>query len=634
MPRRKEKEPGLMRTAKIPLRLTRKQRSQVWQLMAAQRWCYNEIIAALKLETSPVYPIANGDAVRHCYVKGKGADRARKEYAEHGTAAIGVPVVEYRGVFKFSPWNQIKARCDWMPAPFESSSKYGISGKQVSATCKKLGSHIDTFFSQRKRGNFKAQLPAKFRSARDASGRLWEVPADECRWKQGRLSLGASTQVGGFLVVDVPRKFRGVDVRKASITIDEAGQPWLHLSCERPEPIARELPHAAAIDPGQIRAMVVADDSGRIRSLSGRSVLAVKRERERRSKAIARLRARVFRGHVRQYLAPEERDTMAEMERKSCGAGTKYARRMVSQRRREEQIARHSDAGKPMESFRFQRYSKRDWALLQAFKRVNTIARRKLNYANHCITRRVANWCNDRGVGVVFLGDVHSIPKGRKKDAVRRLQAKRNALWEIGNQQKLLAEKLEEYGATLSLQSERFTSQTCPVCGARRKPRGRLYVCRSCGWKGDRDGVGAANILSDALALETRIVPGRLKPLSLSAVMKSKDARVLARDIPSRLVGQCDPLECGDSLPRAVMRESVGIPVERVGKSPRNPHSVGKTAESATEKVRAKRESLATTSIAAVERSDDPIPTTRTMHQNCRSAQNNTGTYTQLDIWG
>ncbi len=634
-----------MRTAKIPLRLTRKQRSQVWQLMSAQRWCYNEIVAALKLETSPVYPITNGDAVRHCYIKGKGADRARKEYAENGTTAIGVPVVEYRGVFDFNGWNQIKARCDWMPAPFNASSKYGISAKQASAITQGLRGQIKGYFTHRKRGNFKAQLPMKFRSARDACGRLWDVTSEECRWSHGRLSLGASTQVGGFLVVDVPRKFRDVDVRKASITIDEADQPWLHLSYERPEPIARELPHAAAIDPGQIRAMVVSDDSGRIRSLSGRSVLAVKRERERRSKAIARLRARVFRGHVRQYLTPDERETMAEMERKSCGAGTKYARRMVNQRRREEQIARHLDAGKPMESFRFQRYSKRDWALLQAFKRVNTIARRKLNYANHCITRRVANWCNDRGVGVVFLGDVHSIPKGRKKDAVRRLQAKRNALWEIGNQQKLLAEKLEEYGATLSLQSERFTSQTCPVCGARRKPRGRLYVCRSCGWKGDRDGVGAANILSDGLALaqhpqrsqkalDTRIVPGRLKPLSLSAVMKQKDARVLARDIPSRLVGQCDPLECGDSSPRAVMRESVGVPVERVGESPRNPRSVGKTAESATEKDRAKRESLATTLIAAVERSDDPIPTTRTMHQKRRSAQINSGTQIQLELWG
>ena len=624
----------LMRTAKISVRLTRRQQSQLRSLMAAQRWCYNQIVEALRLLTSPVYPIANGDAVRHCFIRGKGAEKARRNFIESGETVVGVPVIQWRDDWSFDAWREIKALCDRQPAPFDSSSKYGISAKQASAICQSMRGQIKGYFTHRKRGNFKAQLPTKFRSFRDASGRLWDVGADECRWFDGKLQLGTKTQIGGFLSVQVSRKFQGVTARKVSLSIDESGQPWLHLSHEVEDAPLRELPHTAAIDPGQIRAMVVSDDTGRIRSVTGRSVMAIKRDRERQQKSLNRLRSRVFEGQKRQYLSKTEAETMAALERKTPGAGTKYAHQMVAKRRREEQLERHIANGGTPETFRYCRYSKREWKLLQAYKRSNTIARRKLSYVNHCITRRVANWCSDRGVGVVFLGDVHSIPKGRKKGATRRLQSKRNALWEIGNQQKLLAEKLEEYGATLSLQSERYTSQTCPKCEARYKPRGRRYVCRSCGWKGDRDGVGAANILSDALTLDTRILPGRLKPLSLSPVMKKKDARKLERDVPSRLVGQSSSPESGDSLPRTKVRESVGVPIDPVGDSPRNARHAGKTKKSAVKKVRAKRENLATTSIAATERLDDPY-TNNLKEQNLAAiAQPKPKTFLQLALWG
>jgi putative transposase len=45
----------------------------------------------------------------------------------------------------------------------------------------------------------------------------------------------------------------------------------------------------------------------------------------------------------------------------------------------------------------------------------------------------------------------------------------------------------------VELQDERYTSQTCPACGKRHKPKNRIYKC-SCGFQFHRDAVGSINI--------------------------------------------------------------------------------------------------------------------------------------------
>jgi putative transposase len=61
-------------------------------------------------------------------------------------------------------------------------------------------------------------------------------------------------------------------------------------------------------------------------------------------------------------------------------------------------------------------------------------------------------------------------------------------------------------GMETSLENEAYTSQTCPGCGKRKKPKGRVYKCSRCGFVGHRDAVGAMNILSRRLFGE----PGRV----------------------------------------------------------------------------------------------------------------------------
>src|SRR5262245_16213245 len=66
---------------------------------------------------------------------------------------------------------------------------------------------------------------------------------------------------------------------------------------------------------------------------------------------------------------------------------------------------------------------------------------------------------------------------------------------------------------------EHYTSQACPVCGARNKNR-RIYRCRSCGTSAPRDVIGSVNIL--AVGRHGVLVPGRRVPNTIQWVYPTK----------------------------------------------------------------------------------------------------------------
>ena len=75
--------------------------------------------------------------------------------------------------------------------------------------------------------------------------------------------------------------------------------------------------------------------------------------------------------------------------------------------------------------------------------------------------------------------------------------------------------KAEAAGITVTLVDEAYTSQTCPgtlpdgtACLHCYKPKGRRYVCPVCGLTAHRDGLGAANLLSQHYTGE----PGHVRP--------------------------------------------------------------------------------------------------------------------------
>jgi putative transposase len=60
----------------------------------------------------------------------------------------------------------------------------------------------------------------------------------------------------------------------------------------------------------------------------------------------------------------------------------------------------------------------------------------------------------------------------------------------------LLKYKLKEKGITIEKVDESYTTQTCPVCGNRKKSKKRNNPCK-CGYKEHRDIHGARNDFSN-----------------------------------------------------------------------------------------------------------------------------------------
>ena len=83
--------------------------------------------------------------------------------------------------------------------------------------------------------------------------------------------------------------------------------------------------------------------------------------------------------------------------------------------------------------------------------------------------------------------------KKRRKDVNQKLSN-----WSFGKLYSLLEYKLKAKGITIGKVDESYTSQTCPVCGNRKKSNNRNYRCKF-GYKEHRDIHGARNILTKTL---------------------------------------------------------------------------------------------------------------------------------------
>jgi putative transposase len=145
---------------------------------------------------------------------------------------------------------------------------------------------------------------------------------------------------------------------------------------------------------------------------------------------------------------------------------------------------------------RAKRGSSRRKALVHTKKRQVAKLNYQINDILHKQTKHIVSALYKRGVQTLVIGDIRDIRKSIDygKEMNQRLHG-----WSFGKFRELLTYKARALGMKVVLLSERDTSKTCPKCGTKHKPQGRLYSCRSCGFKFDRDGVGAINIRSKYL---------------------------------------------------------------------------------------------------------------------------------------
>lgn len=118
------------------------------------------------------------------------------------------------------------------------------------------------------------------------------------------------------------------------------------------------------------------------------------------------------------------------------------------------------------------------------------------------------NWCIERQVHVLALGDVCDIADGKRLHSKSQQKVSN---WSHGKMRRYIGYKAEAVGMTVVDDvDEALTSQTCVGCGNRYKPKGRVYTCPACGAVVHRDVQGAANILS-------RFLYGTLAPVPVPA---------------------------------------------------------------------------------------------------------------------
>jgi len=135
------------------------------------------------------------------------------------------------------------------------------------------------------------------------------------------------------------------------------------------------------------------------------------------------------------------------------------------------------------------------WKRLQRRKnRFLATQKRRERDLLHKVSRATVTWAEENGVGTLAIGDVRDIGDGKR---LNRVAQQKVSGWSHGTMRRYIGYKAEAAGIAVDDKvNEKYTSQTCPQCGQRTKPKGRVYTCLACGFRGVRDIVGAVNILS------------------------------------------------------------------------------------------------------------------------------------------
>lgn len=152
--------------------------------------------------------------------------------------------------------------------------------------------------------------------------------------------------------------------------------------------------------------------------------------------------------------------------------------------------------------------SRRRKKLIKAKQRVTRRIDNQIRDILHKQTQHLVSTLHQRGVQTVVIGDIRDIRSSIKYGA--KTNQKLHG-WSFGRFRQMVTYKGARLGMQTVLMDEAYTSQTCPGCGERHKPRGRTYRC-GCGFVCDRDGVGAMNIRAKYLGHFGAPVVGVMAP--------------------------------------------------------------------------------------------------------------------------
>ena len=155
-----------------------------------------------------------------------------------------------------------------------------------------------------------------------------------------------------------------------------------------------------------------------------------------------------------------------------------------------------------------QKSSRRRKKLIRAKRRVTRRIDNQIRDIQHKQSTHLVSTLHNQGVQTVVIGDIRDIRKSMRYGA--KANQKLHG-WSFGKFRQMVTYKSQRLGMQAVLMDEAYTSQTCPQCAERSKPRGRTYRCK-CGYVCDRDAVGAINIRAKYLDSFGKPVVGVMAP--------------------------------------------------------------------------------------------------------------------------
>ena len=157
------------------------------------------------------------------------------------------------------------------------------------------------------------------------------------------------------------------------------------------------------------------------------------------------------------------------------------------------------------------RGSKKRKRLIKSKQKQLAQLKNQIKDIEHKLTSLAVSMLQEKNIQTLVIGDVRDIRKNIKygKKANQKLHQ-----WNFGSIRAKLEYKCAKVGINTELISEAYTSQTCPACGRKHKPRNRQYKCK-CGFTHHRDGVGCYNIRKKYLGDKTPVVGLMASPVGV-----------------------------------------------------------------------------------------------------------------------
>lgn len=317
----------------------------------------------------------------------------------------------------------------------ETKGLVELHSQSIQAVVHKYLSARDGILADRKRGNKKARFPHRNRRFYNTK---W---VDKAFRVEGDTFLFSMGNHGGKRIPALKVKTTGIPIdpmhmKEVELCFDT--EYYLSVTYDdgsAPEPYASD--RSVGVDLGEIHSIAAFAEHGESVLISGRKVRSIHRLRNKRLGELQRLQSK-------------------------CKKGSKR------------------------------------WKRLQQAKRfVRTKSDRQLKDALHKTTRQFVDWCIEQQVSDIYVGDVEGVQRNTKKKRHKKTNQKLSN-WAFGKLMAYIAYKAEHHGMKTHKVDESYSTQTCPVCGVRKKSNGRTVTC-TCGYESHRDLHGAKNILSKQL---------------------------------------------------------------------------------------------------------------------------------------